>query len=79
MEPRPLSSQTRTWRSAPPKKTLLAYGTWNRQGSEYKPVYTAGPTTRVANVAVEAIGDATQAAEILAGLNSAAITGLITR
>jgi hypothetical protein len=62
-----------------PKKTLLAYGTWNRQGSEYKPVYTAGPTTRVANVAVEAIGDATQAAEILAGLNSAAITGLITR
>ena len=62
-----------------PKKTLLAYGAWNRQGSSFKPVYSAGSTTRVANVMVEALGDPGQAEQILSGLNAGAISGLIAR
>ncbi|HYI93718.1 MAG TPA: hypothetical protein VEX68_09255 [Bryobacteraceae bacterium] len=62
-----------------PKKTLLAYGAWNRLGAGYKPVYSAGSTTRVANVMVEAIGDPGPAAQILSGLNAGAISGLIAR
>jgi hypothetical protein len=60
-----------------PKSTVLAFGAWTRQGTNYKPVYSTGSTTRVANVTVEALGNPAQADEILAGLNTTALTALI--
>ena len=60
-------------------QTLLAYGAFKSQGSNCLPVYSGGSTTRVANITVEALGDAAQAAGILAGLNSDALTALIAK
>ena len=76
-EAKPATVPGATLALAGPSKTVVAFGQWNRQGSHVKPVYTAGATTRVANVALEADGDPEQVKQLLAGWNSAAITSLI--
>lgn len=61
-----------------PNKTLIAYGPWTRKGKAYQPVYTAGSTTRIANVSIEMIGDHAQAAQILPGMKADSLSSLIT-
>jgi hypothetical protein len=61
-----------------PQQSLLAFGQWDRQGTKFKPVYTAGATTRVANVTLEMTGDPEHVKQLLSDLNESAITSLVT-
>jgi hypothetical protein len=62
-----------------PKEAVIAYGKWNTQGTSFKPVYTAGGTTRVQNIVIEAIGDAKHSEALLASMNTASLTSMIAQ
>jgi hypothetical protein len=62
-----------------PKQTVLAYGKWTPQGTNFKPVYTPGGTTRVQNIVIEATGDPKHSEALLASLNTASLASLIAQ
>jgi hypothetical protein len=85
-ESKPLSAQAHEIRQAHLKSAIPQIDAiskerfkWTPQANLFKPVYTAGTTTRVQNITIEALGDSKHTEALLAGLNTASLTTMVAQ